>query len=650
MWVKGGSGRKLLLLFAGLLLAGVLVVGWIWRPRQRSFVTITISLSTDEQGPVEVYRREVALAKSRSADPFTANIDIGEWEGELVRLDIRGENEQEQSAKPSDGFIACSAQLIDITGVAEPIEFVGWRNDGSLHFHHRPLGSAAFTVPGETDPPFVYSEDGLLWYVLRVPEKAKLRVSFKPILREDLEDKIELFVPSLRPRGTPRSEPSHVKEERPPDIFIYLIDALRADHLGCYGCSRETSPSIDDFSRRATLYEHAYAASTWTRSSVATLLTGLYPSGHGVMQIRSDKLAEWPVLLPEALKEAGYRTCSIAANGNVARVCGFDQGVDLFKVEMFQTLEWANSHAANFLAASDRSQPVFVYLHIMEPHSPYSPKPETLRRFDRGVQGPPKGLRRGPGATDQDREERRERAMRHRVDRYDAEIFESDAGFADFLSLLQRTGRFDNALIILVADHGEAFLEHDTLQHGKSLNREELQVPLIIRFPGGRFAGLRVKERVSLVDVFPTVLGQARANPELDYKLPGVDLTRIAASSASSSSRRIYAEQSLFQDNSLDLVCIIDEDGYKRVMDLSVIPGKKATKKSVGLWDTNADPDEQVDLTESLPVRAAYHEQEISHWLVSQKCWRDAVSAGKTPSFEMTEEMEKELRALGYLK
>ncbi len=638
------------LLFGGLLLVGVLVVGWIWRPRQRPFVTITISLSTDEQGPVEVYRKKATLAKSGHTKPLTAYIDMKAWEGKLVRLDIRGESEESQSAKPSDGFVACSAQLIDITGAAEPIEFVGWRNDGSLHFHHRPLGSAAFTVPGETDPPFVYSEDGLLWYVLRVPEKAKLRVSLKPILREDLEDKTEPFVPSLRPGGTPRSKPSHVKSERPPDVFIYLIDALRADHLGCYGYSRGTSPNIDEFSRQATLYEHAYTVSTWTRPSVATLLTGLYPSVHGVMHIKSDKLAEWPVLLPEALKKAGYRTCSITANSNVARVCGFDQGVDFFKAEMFQTLEWANSHAANFLGANDRSQPVFVYLHIMEPHAPYWPKPETLERFDRGMQGPPKGLRRRRRATDKDREERKERFVRHLVDRYDAEVFESDAGFVDFISLLKEKSRFDNALIILVADHGEAFLEHDTIEHGKSLGQEELQVPLIIRFPSGRFAGLRVKERVSMVDVFPTVLAQARVDPFLDYGLPGADLVRITAESASNPSRRIYAEESRSRDNSFDLVAFIDEDGYKRVIDMSVEPGKVATEKAVGLWDTKADPDEQVDLTESLPVRAAYHEQEISHWLVSQKCWRDAISAGKTPSFEMTEKMEKELRALGYLK
>nr|NIM05004.1 hypothetical protein [Armatimonadota bacterium]NIO55582.1 hypothetical protein [Candidatus Latescibacterota bacterium]NIM23324.1 hypothetical protein [Armatimonadota bacterium]NIM67188.1 hypothetical protein [Armatimonadota bacterium]NIN05377.1 hypothetical protein [Armatimonadota bacterium] len=200
------------------------------------------------------------------------------------------------------------------------------------------------------------------------------------------------------------------------------------------------------------------------------------------------------------------------------------------------------------------------------------------------------------------------------------------------------------------ADHGECFLEHETLQHSRTLNREELQVPLIVKFPGVEFAGLRVTEHVNLVDIFPTVMAQVGTNPRLSYRLPGTNLASIADAPPSKPCRRTYAEVSLFENNSLDLVGFIDEDGYKRVMDLSVIPGKKATKKSVGLWDTNADPDEQVGLTESLPVRAAYHEQEIARWLVSQKNWRTAIAAEKAPSVEMTEEMKEELRALGYLK
>ncbi|NIM67894.1 MAG: hypothetical protein GTO55_07115 [Armatimonadetes bacterium] len=94
---------------------------------------------------------------------------------------------------------------------------------------------------------------------------------------------------------------------------------------------------------------------------------------------------------------------------------------------------------------------------------------------------------------------------------------------------------------------------------------------------------------------------------------------------------------------------VTDEDGYRRAIDMSVIPGKKAPKKSVGLWNLNSDPAEQVDLTESLPVRAAYHEQMIARWLAQQTYLRDQ-TAITMPSVEMTEELKEQLRALGYLK
>ncbi len=641
--------RSLLLLFMGLLLVGVLVVGWVWRPWHCPAVTITISFSTDEQGPLEVYRKKAIFTRWRHADPLTANIDIGEWEGELLRLDIRGENEQERSTTSSEVLVACSAQLIPTTGAAEPIEFVGWKNDGSLHFHPGPLGSPAFTVPGETDPPFVYSEEGLLWYVLRVPEKAKLQISFKPVLRKALEGKTEPFVSNLRPGWTPRRKSPYTKTEQPPDVFIYLIDALRADHLGCYGYSRGTSPNIDEFTRQATLYERAYTASTWTSPSVATLLTGLYPSAHGLVHIKSDKLADWPVLQAEILQESGHKTCFITTNGVVRQYFGFHQGIDVFILKRMETWNWANSQVAGFLAAQKPEQPVWVYVHTIEPHSPYVPAPETLQRFDRGFRGTCDGSREAlhkagnfdPNLSADD--------LEHLIDLYDGEVFDSDTGFGEFLKLLKRSGRFENALIILVADHGEAFAEHDIIQHGNNLNREQMQVPLIIKFPAGRHAGLRVKERVSLVDIFPTVMAQASVKPELEYRLAGVDLARVASGSESDSSRRIYAQLSPFEDNSLDLLAVIDEEGFKRVLSMSEGPQAKLTDKSVGLWNLNSDPDEQVDLAEALPVRVAYNEQMIAQWLMQQTHLRPT-TFDTASTVEMTEEVEKDLRALGYLQ
>ena len=215
--------------------------------------------------------------------------------------------------------------------------------------------------------------------------------------------------------------------------------------------------------------------------------------------------------------------------------------------------------------------------------------------------------------------------------------------------MIRAAGRFENALIVLVADHGESFGEHDTLQHGNHLNQEELHVPLIVRFPQGQFAGVRVSQPVGLIDVFPTILRQTGTSPRLSYPIPGVDLTTHAAAPGSVPRRYIFAEHSIYDANTLDIVGVIDEDGYKRTVDMAVTPTSRATEKSIGLWDTRGDAGEQADLTATLPLRAAYDEQLIAQWLLIQQQSRDSLVSGRAPSLEMTDYLRKDLRALGYL-
>jgi len=285
----------------------------------------------------------------------------------------------------------------------------------------------------------------------------------------------------------------------------------------------------------------------------------------------------------------------------------------------------------------------------MEPHAPYAPSAESFRRFDRGFTGSCDGSKEALKAAPRIHPQLSSEDIAHLIDLYDAEIFDGDRGFVEFLGLLREFGRFEHALIILVADHGEAFAEHDTLEHGCTLNEEELHVPLIIRWPHGQFAGVRVKEQVSLADVFPTVLNAVGVRPRLGYGIPGRDLVDAAIGSSSTSERRIYAEVSRDKDDRLDLVGVIDEDGYKSAVDMSAVPGKVATGKSVGLWDTKKDPRETIDLRESLPVRASYDEQLIARWLVEQRRWCDASTQEADSEVEFTEEMREDLESLGYL-
>ena len=641
-----GGASTALIVGAVLLLAIVAVALWA-RPRAELAMTVTVTVTTDEEGMVEVYRTKVLSAASRSGRPvMEASIDLSQWDGKLVRVDIKGNIHLRGLPAESIGYVGCSAELRG-QGVAGPIEFVGWQNEDSSKVHVGSLGPRAFAAGGTGSPFFVYASEGSLWHVLRVPEEATLWLSLTPVLAREVKKNPKRAIPSFN-RAIPVVS-SRVKPKRPPDVFIYLLDALRADHLGCYGYDRNTSPSIDAFAAEAVLFEYTYTPAPWTHAAVPSLLTGLYPCVHGSSS-HKDKLDTWPVLLAEAVKEAGYRTYHVTTVGHASKKFGLDQGYDGFEYKLLGSTDWVNSHVARFLTEGEADAPVFMYLHSVGPHSPYVPEPASRQLFDRGFVGACDGSAESLKAVGWVYPRLSDADVQHLIDLYDAQMFDADQGFAEFLGLLRNAGRLDDALIVVVADHGEAFTEHDNLQHGRTLSKEEMQVPLIIRFPGGRFAGLKVKRRASLIDVFPTVLSITGAAPALPYRLPGVDLTRyLLYPSSEDTGRHVYGEVSWGEDDRLDMVAVTDEEGYKRVIDMSPVPGKLTTSKAVGMWDTSADPDEQVDLTESLPVRAAYHEQLLARWLVEQEHWRDAASGRPSPTVEMTEELKRGLRALGYL-
>jgi arylsulfatase A-like enzyme len=288
-----------------------------------------------------------------------------------------------------------------------------------------------------------------------------------------------------------------------------------------------------------------------------------------------------------------------------------------------------------------------MYLHTLEPHAPYAPAPESTQLFDRGHAGACDGsveelLKAGlvyPRLSEED--------IEHLVDLYDAEIFDNDRGFGEFLELLAREGRFENALIVLAADHGEGFNEHGAMGHGMTLNREVMHIPLIIKFPHGRFAGLRETGRVSLVDVFPTVFSAVGLELDATRRLPGVDLQAQLSASSLDSTRHIYGETVL---PGLDLLAVMDSDGYKSVVALSGLERRRTAREAVGLWDTQSDPGETADLRASLPVRAAYHEQLLARWLSEQASRRAHITEGPAASTGLTERTKRELRALGYLE
>jgi len=450
----------------------------------------------------------------------------------------------------------------------------------------------------------------------------------------------------------------------PPDVFVYVIDALRADHVGCYGYSRATTPNIDAFASEATLYEQAHTPATWTRPAVASLLTGLHPNVHGAIT-GEDGLAAWPLLLPEALHAGGYESYSVLANSNVTGKWGFGQGF----VSVIGGTEakpngrpeggghawqvdagWVIGQARKLIAERRDEAPLFLYLHTVEPHAPYQAGPKAVRRFDRGLEGRCDGSGGDLWKLDERCHGLSEDDLAHLVDLYDAEIWEADRWFGEFIAMLKQAGRYEDALIVLVADHGEAFGDHGTLQHGNTLNQEELHVPLIVRYPRGWGAGRRVSARVSLLDLYPAILAAAKAPAKLPYDLPGRDLRPLARRGGASEPRPLFAEVCTSAEGECHLVGVIDEDGYKLVRDVSAAQEHPSTEASRGLWLTEDDCQECADLEDSLPERAARCDELLRQWLQRQAARRAALAEEETERPVVTDEMRREMKALGYLR
>ncbi|MEM1180194.1 MAG: sulfatase, partial [Acidobacteriota bacterium] len=297
----------------------------------------------------------------------------------------------------------------------------------------------------------------------------------------------------------------------PPNVIVYVVDSLRADHLGAYGYAGGTSPALDRFAEQATLFLHPSAQSSWTRTGVASILTGADPWQHGV-QGRLDALAEDVPFLPEVLAARGYRTAGFVTNGNLSAGFGFGRGFETYEHLPETTSEWVHVTSADLHArvlewiddGREDPRPFFLYIHSTDPHYPY--------RLDLGVEEsvPLESPQWGSVARVVDLQLGRAQAeigeLEATVELYDREIAYNDHHFGLLVDSLRDRGLWRDALMVYTADHGEEFLDHGGWGHGQTLELEQLHVPLVIRFPR-QSQGLRIGNLVSQNDIAPTILG-----------------------------------------------------------------------------------------------------------------------------------------------
>jgi arylsulfatase A-like enzyme len=309
---------------------------------------------------------------------------------------------------------------------------------------------------------------------------------------------------------------------RAPLAIIYLVDTLRADHTGVYGYARNTTPELDAFARDAVVFDQAIMHASWTKPSVASILTSELPAQHRAVQLR-DALDARNVTVAQRLDERGFATGAAIANSVIyGAESHFDRGFSVFtglhgeddRRSKLTSADVVVDAALAFLS-SRQGMPSFLYVHTMDPHVPYAPPPPFDRMFE------PFPTADHPARDPRtDYKEPLDRARM--IGQYDGDVAFGDREFGRFVRELKAAGLYRDALIVFIADHGEEFLDHGLWLHGRSLFDELIRVPLVVKFPGNRWAGRRIAEQVQGVDIVPTVL-EAMAQP-LARELVGLPL------------------------------------------------------------------------------------------------------------------------------
>jgi arylsulfatase A-like enzyme len=286
------------------------------------------------------------------------------------------------------------------------------------------------------------------------------------------------------------------------NVLMISVDTMRADHLGCYGYEKDTSPNIDAIAAEGTRFEWVYAPKSSTWPSLTTLQTSLYPVTHGVRNngLRVDNK---PDTLAEVLSDHGYTCEAILTNAGVQNWEGF-ANKQVIKGEPSDKIATAN--ARNWLR-ENQDKKFFLWMHYMAPHSPWEP-PEKQNRFvDPNYSGTITGNQDDMAAAMLSADGISDPDLAHLIGLYDGEVNLTDAMIGILTETLQDLGLYDNTLIVVTADHGEELYEHYRfLHHQASVYEGTLRVPLIYRLPGKVPGGKDIKELSGLIDIAPTIL------------------------------------------------------------------------------------------------------------------------------------------------
>jgi arylsulfatase A-like enzyme len=432
------------------------------------------------------------------------------------------------------------------------------------------------------------------------------------------------------------------------NILVFLIDTMRHDRINAYKDDGiDQTPELDAFARDALVYTDAYNPANWTKPSVASIMTSLYPSSHGARR-PIDKVPSELTLMSEQLQAAGFQTASFVSNAYVTPSYGFGQGwdhhrnyIDARPIDgmadsvVDDAIEWLDNRR-------DAQKRSFLYVHVIDPHAPYSAPSKFRKKFwDEPYEG-----KIVPYLTDRQMNSAQKRTLKlNKTDKrfvnalYDAEVAFTDHHFGRLMAALRDRDLYEDTAILVLSDHGEEFWDHGRAGHGHSPHEELVHTPFMLRYPGRVPRGRTLPHITSTVDVAPTLLDLAGVS--MWDGAEGVSLTDTFEGQGAPRPRvALFQGQSRFMGLRAGRYRLISYKDHRK------------------LFDVLNDPTEQKEIQKDRPIAHAYTRALTGLMLgASDKGqWWDCQQEASAPSeiasqeAEIDEQTRMQLEALGYVE
>jgi arylsulfatase A-like enzyme/Flp pilus assembly protein TadD len=394
----------------------------------------------------------------------------------------------------------------------------------------------------------------------------------------------------------------------PLNVLLITLDTTRADHLGAYGYAKGRTPVMDALAAEGIRFAHAQSPVPLTLPAHASIMTGAYPTFHGLRNNGSYFLPPQAETLAEILKSRGYRTAAFVSSFILDSRFGLDQGFETYNDQLdtggdmkdLQSERPAGEVVAAFdswLTSAGAGPPFFCWLHFYDPHLPYEP---------------PEPFKSDPA-----------------LEPYDGEIANVDLNLGRVFERLRSLGLYDSTLIVLAGDHGEGFGEHGEFGHGIFCYQETLAVPLLMRIPGRRPKLTVVDDTVDLVDILPTTL--AAVGAQAPPFVQGISLLPLI-SGQRGPERELYFESLYAQEDMGGAPLTGLLAGGRKYIDLP----------RAECYDLKTDPAEKSNLLSSEPAAADGLKARLKEWLA--KSLQQNVDTARS----MSAEERRRLESLGY--